>query len=301
MTDGTHVPAWGAGDPNSAYLDKTLRHRDVELRLDEGVSWRFLFLLGLRAFIASSLVWLVFVFFALIAFAASGGSNSRSGDPYGYAGPSLIPSGVSTAFTVLLVGGIVSFVVFWVVLLLLRVPEPVAEWRVLLADRATNAESVYSQISGTLLVRQFPIGGTVMRIRTGPGPQHVSNRLVLTAGHYTAYVSVFPYGTSLYLGWMMWRSRWGAELIWQFFVDLFEGISGRNSPERRMMRTEGPRAMREAVHAACREGLFVGVEGTNVPVEYGFPQGLPQIQDTEFGTAPVPGQYPPGPPGPPVQ
>ena len=54
-------------------------------------------------------------------------------------------------------------------LLAIRVPEPVAEWRVLLADRATDADSVYSQIAGTLRIRQSPIPLAAYTLRTSLG------------------------------------------------------------------------------------------------------------------------------------
>lgn len=260
-----------AGDGNAAYLDKVLCHQEVELSLDDGVNIRFIISLVVRALLAALLVgFAVSIPLFMLALAT---------ESIGL---------LATASTLPVLIGVV---VFAVVLLATRVPEPVAEWRVLLPDRARGGDSVYHQIVGTLRVRQSPIGGSVRRIRTGPGPHEVSNRLVLIEGHYSAYVSVFPYGTGLYLGWTMWRSRRGGQLVWRFLTDLLEGIIGRNDPEHRMMRTERPRAMREAVHAACREGLFVGIENTVVPVEYGFPEGLPPIED-DIRPAPVPGSRP---------
>lgn len=256
------------GDGNAAYLDKTLRYGDVELSLDDGVSWQFVLRMVFRAVLAATVVGVtMFVALSLMALI------SQSAELFALA-MGLTP--------------VVSGLVCVLVLALTRIPEPVAEWRVLLADRATSAESVYSQIAGTLRIRQSPIGGSVRRIRTGPDPRDVSSRLVLTEGVYSAYVSVFPYGTSLYLGWTMWRSRKGIHLLIQFIKDILEGLAGRDDPERRMMRTERPRAMREAVHAACREGLFVGVRGAVVPPEYGFPGGLPSI-DGDDQAVPIPG------------
>jgi hypothetical protein len=278
---GTDVSAWPIGDGNGAYLDKTLCYMDVEMTLSEGVSWRTLWHLWLRAGLAGATVWIIFLVPATIV--------GVSGDTEPGA---LLPAGTGPAFTVLTFGALLSFITFLFVLLFSNLKEPIAEWRVLLADRADCADSVYSQISGTLTVRRMPMGWEVRRIRTGPGPADVSNRLVLRYATYTAYVSVFPYGTSLYLGWTMWRSRHGARLVGQFLRDLGQGLTGTNDPERQMLRTEGARAMREAVHAACREGLFVAVEGVDVPVEYGFPYGLPVVQD-ELAVAPVPGAQPP--------
>jgi hypothetical protein len=96
----------------------------------------------------------------------------------------------------------------------------------------------------------------------------------------------------------MWRSRRGATLIRQAVGDFFEGLAGRGDMERRMMRTERPRAMREAVHAACREGLVAGASGRNVALAYGFPHGLPPIEGDYFGPRPAGPASPAGPEGP---
>jgi hypothetical protein len=272
------MPNYQGGGADDAYLEKMLRYNEIELGFDESVGWRVLWQLWLRAFIAAFVPWAAFAFFAAISAVSDLSSSAGQGGG----------GGGGSAAVLFTLGDLIGFVVFWVVLLLSKVPEPIAEWRALLPDRGGKADSVYSHISGTLRERQSPIGWRVRRIRTGLGQNNVSNRLVMQERTYTAYVSVFSYGTSLYLGWMMWRSRRGAGLVKQFILDLIEGMAGRRDLERQMMRTERPRAMREAIHAACREGLYTAAEGRDVPLNYGFPQGLPQIEDADFGPAPIP-------------
>ncbi|SBW23213.1 mechanosensitive ion channel family protein [Protofrankia symbiont of Coriaria ruscifolia] len=274
--EAMNIPGWRGGDGNAAYLDKTLRHRPIELSLDDSVSLNTMFMLFIRALFASFLVWFVFGFLSL--FAAVGGSSSGAVSIAGF-------------------GALVAGIIFWVVLLLARFTEPIGEWRVLLEDRTGSVESTYSKIAGSLRVREIPLAWTVRRMYTGIGARHVSNRLVLTEGNYSAYVSVFGYGTSLYLGWMMWRSRRGYVLIGKYLVDLVNGMLGRTDPETIMLRTERPRAMREAVHAACREGLYVAIEGQDVPIGFGFPHGLPPIDAPGPTPPPVAGN--PGFAGPP--
>ncbi len=276
--DGVPVMSWPPADGNSAYLDKTLRHEPVELGMAEGVSWRTLFQLWLRAFVCSATVGMFFFAIASIILVSSAGSASR------YETASL--SGLGAAFTVYWVGSLLAFLVFWLVLLVTKLTEPIAEWRVLLADRADRADSAYSHIFGVLRHRQFPVFWRVRRIHTGPAS--ISNRLVVSHGPYTAYVSVFAYGTSLYLGWTMWRARRGTALVGQFFRDLVQSVAGHHDIEREMMRIEPVRAMREAVHAACREGLVFAAEGQWVSLDYGFPEGLPPLEGTAFGEAPMP-------------
>ena len=280
--NGNRPATWPPGDGNGAYLDKTLRYQPVELNLAEGVGWRTLLQLWLRAFICSTVVWLFFGFIAIIVALSEISSPSSSFSAYG----SSSSGGLGTSAVIYAIGAFFSFVVFWVVVLATKLTEPIAEWRVLLADRADRADSAYSHIFGVLWRRQFPVRWRVRRIHTGS--VQVSNRLVVSDGPYTVYVSVFAYGSSLYLGWAMWRTRRGTALIGQFLKDLFRSIAGHLDIEREMLRTEPVRAMREAVHAACREGLLVAVEGQLVPVEYGFPQGMPPLEESDFGVAPVP-------------
>jgi uncharacterized protein YbjQ (UPF0145 family) len=137
------------------------------------------------------------------------------------------------------------------------------------------------------------------------------------------YVSVFPYGSSLYVGWTMWRSRRGATLIGHYLKDLVGSLFGRTGAINQMLRTERVRAMREAVHAAVREGAEVAVQGVEVPIAATFGRDVP-IQDlraaavapaapvapptpvapaapASWGPAPVPGPpAAPPPPGPPT-
>ncbi|WP_149826066.1 hypothetical protein [Streptomyces tailanensis] len=123
----------------------------------------------------------------------------------------------------------------------------------------------------------------------------VHNRLVVTSGRYVAYVTVFAYGTSLYVGWTMWRSRSGAVVIGHFVKDIVASILNRSDSLNQMLRTDRPRAMREAVHSAAREGVEIAIQGIEVPLTSAFGQE-PPIQ-----SAPVPApSAPPGPPAPPM-
>lgn len=275
------VPGWRGGDGDASYLDKTLLHQAMELSLDESVSGRtVLRLWGRAAAIAGA--WYVFFLFIWLM---SGGPDTSSLYGGGRGGD----GGGSGLLTV---AGLGSFVLFWLVFLMTRVQEPIGEWKVLLADRAAAKPDVYSQIHGRLRDRRLPISFSARRIRTGLGRDSVGDRVVLVDGHYTAYISVFDYGTSLYLGWMMWRTRRGASLLGRFLADVVGGMFGHTDPVKLMLRTERPRAMREAVHSVCREGLHVAVEGLSVPEAYGFPAGLPPIEDGELAAAMPPPSVP---------
>jgi hypothetical protein len=281
--DAIPLPGWHGGDGDAAYLDKNLRHLPVELSFDDSVTFMMLFERWFRAAVPAFLFWLFFFVIGLFnvnfdaVLGSSSSSSYQSGNGSSDVGATLIGIGVFGGFTL-----------FMVMFLFSVYQEPVGEWRVLLADRAPAAMSVYSAVSGQLVARGLPIQYT-SRHRFATGFSPVANRLVLRDGYYEAYVSVFPYGSSLYLGWTMWRSRRGFVLVGRFIADMLSGLVGQIDQVGLMLRTERPRAMREAVHSICREGLHVAVDQIEVPEQYGFPHGLPPIE-------PLPGQL--GPPAP---
>ena len=247
------LPGWQGGDGNAAYLDKTLRHGPVEVYFDESITWRTIKERWFRAAVGSLVTFMILALLALTS----------------------LSSGMA-AFAVF-----AAVVVFWLVFLLSKLDEPIGEWRVVLADRADVSDSVYSAIRGRLAERDLPLQDVIAR-RTY-SRHGVSNRLVLVDGYYHVYVTVFPYGTSLYLGWTMWRRRRGVALVKRFVSDLVASLGGRLDSVDLMLRTEHPRAIREVVHALCREGLHVAVDRIEVAASYGFPNGLPRIEPLPGG------------------
>ncbi|MDT9690219.1 hypothetical protein Q5762_18105 [Streptomyces sp. P9(2023)] len=241
--------ASGAVGPNAAYRNQTLQYGDVELNFDEAVEFQTIKQLWFQAFAASLFAFLLFGLLPSIF----------SGE---------FPDGMDT-------GLIVSIIVFWVVLLFARLTEPISEWKTLLEEKAAASSSAYATIYGALNRRRIPVSAVPARIRSDITPEVVHNRLVITSGRYVAYVTVFAYGTSLYVGWTMWRSRSGAVIIGHFIKDIIGGFLGRTGNVMQMLRTERARAMREAVHSATREGVEVAVQGIEVPLASTFGQEPP--------------------------
>ncbi|MGK5549731.1 hypothetical protein ACSNOH_34165, partial [Streptomyces sp. URMC 127] len=275
---GSAAPAgWaasGATGPNGSYRNQTLKYQPIELGFDESVTLRTVLGHWATAACTAFAVWLFFGLFGLLTsdfdFEEAGGAFST--------------------------GGILSVIVFWFIFLFSGSTEPISEWRTLLEDKAEASSSAYAAIYGALSQRRIPVTAVPSRIRSDVfQPEVVSNRLVVSSGRYVTYVSVFAYGTSLYLGWTMWRIRPGWHIVGTYFKDLIGSFRGRTGDVNQMLRTERPRAMREAVHSAVREGVEIAVQGIEVPIASTFGQDLPIM------TAPGQGPAgPPAPPGPPV-
>lgn len=263
------------GDGDATYLEKTLRHTPTDLLLDDSVSadviravWRR----SVRSAVGTLIFFLVLWLLNGGLGSVGPGGSSRDGD--------------SGAFLIIgFVAALVVFALCWILFLTGEKQEAISEWCTLLAGRAAAADSVYSHIAGRLRDRQLPIHNyLVKRTRTGFGS--TGNRLVLVDGYHYVYVSVFGYGTSLYLGWTMWRVRKGSALLQQYFGNSYREGS---DPIGRILDLERLRAMREAVHATCREALHTAVRDVNVSEGYGFPSGMPPIEGLPYGSAPQPG------------
>jgi hypothetical protein len=268
----------GPGGGNAAYRSQGLQFRPVEVNLDESVSFRSLLDLALRAFAVALLLWLLFVSLALLL---------------------LVFGSTSGPAAVLVIGSVVAGMAFWVVLLLSQTSEPVSEWRMLIEDKSQAAASAYAVIYGSLSRRRIPVNSAAVRVRTDILNQEiVNNRLTISDREYVAYVSVFEYGTSLYVGWSMFRLRRGFDLIVRFLKDVVGGFVGRSDLIAQMLRADRPRAMREAVHSAVREGVEVAIQGIEVPIAATFGYDVeirpisgataPPSVDRHYGAGPAP-------------
>ncbi|MFI6949185.1 hypothetical protein [Streptomyces sp. NPDC050422] len=267
--EAEELPGRRGGDGDGAYLDKTSLHREVEVSFDDAVHWKVLLTVWLRAAGVAFGVLLLFGFIALIALA---------GDP-------------GSGLGIMGVGLQIAMIAFVAVFLASKVSEPIGEWRVLLADRGVHAESAYTEIARVVQERRLPVVPVFRRIRSGGQDPRVTHRMALRDGSYVAYLSVFAYGTGLYVGWVMWRDRRGTELVGRFVSDFVRGFDGTDM-EKVMMRTEPPRALREALHAAAREGVRAVVDGCAAAPGAAFPHGLPQIEEDVAAPVPVQAQEP---------
>jgi hypothetical protein len=235
-------------DVDAVYLQQTLRHEPMELGLDDSVSLRTLGILLVRAYLSSLLVFIVL----LIVFGIAA-INSHS--------PGLLSLPV--------IAGLVTFLI---VLLGSKVTEPIGEWRTLLPNRAGQAESYYRVIAAVLRRRDLPIIPQLRRVQLNTPGRPVKHAMVLSEDAYQTYVTVFAYGTSLYVGWQMWRRRSGGQLIRRALVDRVTAANLVTS----MLRTDRARAVREAVHLACREAVYATADESLWALAQQLP--LPQVE-----------------------
>ncbi len=153
--------------------------------------------------------------------------------------------------------------------------EPISSWWALVDNRAGAADSAYSAIYASLRSRQYPCVATPRRIRNEFSAGQARNYLVVNEGKYVAYVSVFGYGTGLYMSWTMWRRQYPFLMFFTFFKQIVDTVSGRGTLFHLILRAEVVQAFREGLHAAVQEGLDVAMANTPVSIASTFGHNVP--------------------------
>ncbi|MBR7834219.1 hypothetical protein KDL01_13170, partial [Actinospica durhamensis] len=213
--------------------------------------------------------------------------------------PLLVVTGILAylgAYQIFLLALFAGPVIYLVLLLTLTTNDPISESTSLIPDAGEAADGSFAAIGWSLRSRRVPVTAQPKMIRSDiilPGS--VSRRLEIRDGSYYAYVNVFAYGTSLYVGWSMWRRRPGRVLIFTYWRDLFANVVNRADVMARALRTDKARAMREALDIAMREGIEAAIEGTELTtaqVYGGLAVENVDITSAEGAVAPPPAPLP---------
>ncbi|WP_405915599.1 hypothetical protein [Streptomyces sp. NBC_00728] len=169
---------------------------------------------------------------------------------------------------------------------------PLSEFKWLLDGKANAAESAYAVIYQVIKDRQLPVSVTTRRFRTSNDPT-INNFLVVTDRENQVYVSVFPYGTGLYLGWSMWSSRRPVAMFGRFVKDAVAHPFAGQKVFTGLVSAQRVRALREAVHSAVREGMDAAAHNIRVPLAQTFGYDIPvETVSLPAGAAPMSAPWP---------
>jgi hypothetical protein len=170
--------------------------------------------------------------------------------------------------------GILGFIAFFGALFI-PFREAISSWWALVDGRADAADSAYAAIYGSVHQRQYPMVCTPRRIRNEFRSSSARNYLVVNDGPYVAYVSVFAYGSGLYMGWTMWRRQLPISMFFAFVKQQIDTVTGRGTLFHLILRAEVVQAFREALHAAVTEGLDVALADLRIPLAATFGHDIP--------------------------
>lgn len=218
-------------DAHDGYHAQTRTHRDPDVLVDDIVTWRMLSPHLIRALLFLVAPTVLLLIWLLLDYLASTSSPSITGR--------LIMNVLAAVTAVLYLAGLASFFA--------PAKEPIAEFSQLLEGRAGAARGAYQWVSRAAQARRTPAEVEPSTVAGVPV-------LVFRQRSERAMLLVQPYGSDLYVGWTMWRSRSTATLFAHFLRDTF----GRFAPLpvfSAELRAASTRAMRESVHSLAREGV----------------------------------------------
>lgn len=253
MSADSADPGWSRTirDAHDGYHAETRVHRDPDVLVDDVVTWRMLSPHLIRALLFLVSPTVLLLIWLLLDYLASTSSPSITGR--------LIMNVIGVLTAVLYVAGLAAFFA--------PAKEPIAEYSRLLEGRAGAARGAYQWVSRAAQARRTPAEVEPSTVAGVPV-------LVFRQRSERAMLLVQPYGTDLYVGWTMWRSRSTATLLAHFLRDTF----GRFAPLpvfSSELRAASTRAMRESVHSLAREGVAAAahVDEARARQEPGYDEG----------------------------
>jgi hypothetical protein len=165
---------------------------------------------------------------------------------------------------------VLSIIVVVVLIFVLPVPALLGEWHRLLTFRGTEASSTLQYIQDALDRHHSPRDSLSRKPITPPGEGR-KLYLELRCGFFAGYVSCFPHGDDLYVGWTFWIYLSPLRAIIMKLGRKVQDYTGRGGDIYQTFRFESTRATINALHACTMEGINRAMARASSP-----PDGSPQ-------------------------
>lgn len=146
--------------------------------------------------------------------------------------------------------GIAWFLAIW----LLPVPAMLAQWSRLTSYRAPAAGLVFGYVNEMLDHHATPFDSRRVRPLSLPGDKR-REFIEVRHGVFTGYVSCFPHGRDLYVGWSFWIYISPFRLLVMRIGRFVQNFSGRGNDMYQTLRYESTRAAVGAIHICTVAGI----------------------------------------------
>ena len=280
MNSGSADRLLGAPSPNETYLGNRLMYSDVGTSFDPLANPTYQRAL-ISQFLATMFAWVLgsialFILFALpVLIGTIDSVSSRLSDPFGLgeSGESSTPSTVSSLLAVVwnilqLALSVLLACLFW----LRRIPVQLTEWLITVDARGGAARAALDHMYTIIAARRTPIRGLQV-VRLNAPRQPPRDYLRIDDDYFTGFVSAFEFGSDLFIGWTFWLNLSPARWLWLSLGRMFRG---RGLGIYGSVVYDSPKALREVMHSAVRQGVDMatgetepmgqGTIGNTVPI-----------------------------------
>ncbi len=145
--------------------------------------------------------------------------------------------------------------------LFMPVPALLGQWSRVLTFQAPAAASALERVRQALEHHATPHDNLGLRTLTPPGEER-RDYLELRRGYFAGYVSCFPHGHDLYVGWTFWIYISPVRLFLMRIGRRFQDYTGRGNDMHQTLRYEPARATIAALHTCTLEGVTAATGGT---------------------------------------
>jgi hypothetical protein len=152
--------------------------------------------------------------------------------------------------------------------LFMPVPALLGQWSRMLTFQAPAAGSALDHVWRALDRHATPHDNLGLRTLTPPGEER-HDYLELRRGYFAGYVSCFPHGHDLYVGWTFWIYISPVRFFLVRIGRRFQDYTGRGNDMHQTLRYEPARATIAALHTCTLEGVDIATGGTPAPDERG--------------------------------
>lgn len=173
----------------------------------------------------------------------------------------LIVAAVTRSLAILGLDSIAGFLVaisLLIAYLFMPVPGLLSQWSRLLGLRAPIADTAFEYIRQAVDRHATPYDNFQPRTLLLPG-DGARRYLELRRGVFACYISCFPHGRDLYIGWSLWIYMSPFRLAMMKIGRQIQNWSGRGNDIHQTLRYESTRATVGAVHGCMLEGVDVAI------------------------------------------
>ena len=147
----------------------------------------------------------------------------------------------------------IVFIVAFFAYFLLPIPVSLSEWKTLIEGKGTLAPEVFNHVAHSLKRREAPVTVTIKPLSQPGHPQR--DYLRVQHGILSGYVTCFPYGSDLYLGWTLWWRFSPLHYLLMMAGRRWQVVTGRGTELHLLYRYDVAKAMRESMHVAAGEAV----------------------------------------------
>ncbi len=169
-------------------------------------------------------------------------------------------AGLAVAPAVYLLSVVVLLLVFW----LLPVPALLGQWSRLLSFQAPAADSALDCVARALDAHATPSDKLGIRLISPPGEGR-RHFLELRRGYFAGYVSCFPHGHDLYVGWTFWIQISPIRVLLMRIGRKVQDYTGQGNDMYQTLRFESARATVAAIHTCTLEGVDAATGEVSLP------------------------------------